>query len=230
MHHKLLLALFGLAIIATAAPAAASDDTEDDYYDEEDFGEEFCGGEETPYDEAYMLFDEEDFADARDVLVNALSSHDYYRDSRPAYLILLGQTQMRLGDSRHAAVNFSRAIAAAPEYADENGARLGLAVALAERGDRRRALEAATQFIDAQCATETGNATHCYIANVVLAAAGRDAETREKGRAETARLRGELSEYQVDAVRYYEELFQIDASVETADARRGAEDGSDETA
>jgi len=240
MRTRLLLATIAAALAATAAPVAAQDEEpeqyEDEYGDEEYYGEEeFCGGgEETPFDEAYMYYDMEEYGDARDTLVSALQSHDYYSEMRPAYLVLLGLTQMRLDDSRHAAVNFSRAIAAAPDDADMNGARIGLAVALAERGDRRRALESATQFIDARCTSESTAPIQCYVANVVLGSVGRDDETRGKGRIEAERLRTEMRDYERAGIEFYDELFEVAEWTATAEApeppESNTEDSGDESA
>lgn len=230
-----LFASLVLALVAATVPAAAQEGDagaydDDAYYDEEEvYEEEFCGGgEESEYDMAYMAYDGEQYEEARDVLVEALRSRSYYTEMRPAYLVLLGQTQIRLGDTRHAAVNFQRAIAAEPDQADENGARIGLAVALASHGNRRRAAEVAQQFVDTQCHGDSGRAPHCYVANVVIGNASVDGESREKGRTEARRLAATLRDWEQNAVAYYDELFDVAGWPGTPD--RDTDESGDESA
>lgn len=217
--RRLLLA--SLAVTMAAAAPAAADDSEDlaeqidepDYdepdYEEEEYEEEYCGGgEETLYDVAYTMFDAGQYAGVRRVLVDALQAHEVDAYERPAYLVLLGQTQLRLGELRHAAVNFRRAVDAAPDQANQNGARIGLAVALARRGNRRRAIAEARRFVDDACADGRG-LTRCYVANVVIATAGRDEATRNAGREQARRTHGALRDYELGAVAYYEQLFDV---------------------
>lgn len=214
--RRLLLSSLVLTSMLAASPVAANDaeeleelgaaeEVEEEYYEEE----EFCGGgEPTKYDEAYMAFDVADYREARDILVDALQSREVEEHERPAYLVLLGQTQLRLGQTRHAAVNFRRAITAAPATANNSGARIGLAVALARRGNGRRAAAEASRYIDEVCDGASGLA-RCYVANVVIASAASDEAARVAGRREARRTYAALRSYEHGAVAYYEQLFDV---------------------
>jgi hypothetical protein len=236
MQKRLLLTTFAAALVISAAPAAAQEamrapleeavqidpgtspeEYVDEYYEEEYYEEEFCGGEEGPYDEAIYAFDAEDYAGARTILVDALRSGDFGGLTRVDYLVLLGQTQLRLDENLHAAVNFSRAVSMAPDRADDNGARIGLAIALARRGERDRAAETAQEHIEAGCGTRTQ--MECYLAHVVVASASSDDETRATARAEALQIQAELPEWQRSAIAYYDTLFGVAEWTPSADVR-----------
>lgn len=209
IHFLIALALGALG----AAPVAAASDTEgagnyDEYDEYDEGGDEFCGGEESSYDDAYFSFDEGDYEGARDILVTSLREENLY-GSRWQYLLLLAQTQLRLNEVRHATVNFHRASAADPSAWE--GAQIGLAVALVENGQRRRAESRATTYADEHCTAGDDTTVLCYVAFVVAATSSHDDESRQKNQAAARRVRSELNAYQRQALAYYDASFDVSA-------------------
>ncbi len=214
------LALGAICAAPAAAQPVAEDSSSDvvagyDGYDEEDYGdEEFCGGEESSYDDANFAFQEGDYEDARDILVTALRDEDLY-GGRAYYLVLLGQAQLRLNETRHATVNFRRAIAADTEGTYSMGARIGLAVAHLRNGQRRRAQDEATTYSDEHCAPGERATLSCYVSFVVAATTAREDEARAKSQEGARRIRSEMDQYQLPALAYYDATFDVSAWLET---------------
>jgi len=128
---------------------------------------EFCGGDESKLDEAYMLFEDEDFEGAKEVLVGALQNGEVYAWERGTALAMLAEAQLRLGEYRPAIINYRKAI-----EVDSDGELLeshnGLATALYLAGRTDEALEVATAFAFDMCGDPQGAPVACYGANVMI--------------------------------------------------------------
>ncbi|MBW2461169.1 MAG: hypothetical protein JRH11_05950 [Deltaproteobacteria bacterium] len=231
MHRIPFVIALALGAIC-AAPAAAqpvtegsqseaADDAYDGYDEDDDYDEYedegFCGGEESSYDDAYYSFEDGDFEGASEILVAALRDEDLY-DQRTYYLALLGQAQLRLNDTRHATVNFRRSIAAESAGTYSTGARVGLAIALLQNGQRQRAQDVAAAYADERCGPDERSALNCYVAFVVSATAARDDEARAKGREGARRMRSEMDQYELPALAYYDTAFDVAAWPEPVSA------------
>jgi len=161
--HAARLCAFLLFATPLLVPAAAS-------------AQGFCGARElTTVMEAYDLFYSDEIESAREVVTEALRTGEVPPYERATALILLAQTQLRMGQPVPAAINYRRAIAHDPDHA-RFGTRVGLAYALELAGFHKEAREEAEGFVEEVCSAD-GPSQHmaCYGAHTLLSRMTEDA-------------------------------------------------------
>ena len=134
-------------------------EAENGEYDDE-FEEDFCGGDESVVDWAYMELEEGNLDEAKALLVDAIRTGTVEAWERADAHALLGEVQLRLGQDASAAHNYRRALALDP--AGAGAARVGLAAVLLRSGDAAAALGEADRFIAEQCSERIVNPAGCF--------------------------------------------------------------------